>query len=173
MSLPLTSFVFSIPEAGPLPSGVSAVDASSTSVAFGQVSQGAPHKRRAKEVSREMKNTNSRKKVHGCWMCHKSFDRPSTLKKVCRPEFLLFASGRTTSECNLAWIGSFNISSRQYGWCFPEALYCERIRIVPLYPPTSSNHLKRPHIGVCQSLKGCRIGNSINYVMLRGSSLAM
>jgi hypothetical protein len=25
----------------------------------------------------------SREKKHGCWMCHKSFDRPSTLRKVC------------------------------------------------------------------------------------------
>lgn len=26
-----------------------------------------------------------RKKNHGCWMCHKSFDRPSTLRKVSNP----------------------------------------------------------------------------------------
>ena len=27
-------------------------------------------------------NTRVREKKHGCWMCHKSFDRPSTLRKV-------------------------------------------------------------------------------------------
>ena len=40
------------------------------------------HKRGMKGDQQEVKSPSARKKVHGCWMCHKSFDRPSTLKKV-------------------------------------------------------------------------------------------
>lgn len=37
-------------------------------------------KRKGKDVTQETKN--ARKRIHGCWLCEKSFDRPSTLKKV-------------------------------------------------------------------------------------------
>lgn len=37
-----------------------------------------------------------RKKNHGCWMCHKSFDRPSTLRKV-SSRLLPFDAYRTLS----------------------------------------------------------------------------
>ncbi|KAI0638930.1 hypothetical protein C8Q77DRAFT_17864 [Trametes polyzona] len=39
-----------------------------------------PEERHERERPRE-----SKKKIHHCWMCHKSFDRPSTLKKVSTP----------------------------------------------------------------------------------------
>jgi hypothetical protein len=34
------------------------------------------------EETRTVAVPKSREKKHGCWMCHKSFDRPSTLRKV-------------------------------------------------------------------------------------------
>lgn len=34
------------------------------------------------EAGTSSSSSRSREKKHGCWMCHKSFDRPSTLRKV-------------------------------------------------------------------------------------------
>jgi hypothetical protein len=55
-----------LPSADPQPSYSASAQIPGTTV-VGQTSNPAP----------------TREKKHGCWMCHKSFDRPSTLRKVC------------------------------------------------------------------------------------------
>lgn len=69
MTLPIIS---SVPALSDVLSAREPPDAQASPSSGGESGEAEPSARAA-----------GRPKSHGCWMCHKSFDRPSTLRKVC------------------------------------------------------------------------------------------
>ena len=55
---------------------------------------------------------NTRKRNHPCWMCHKSFDRPSTLRKVSRPPRLNNCTRLPPSSGEIEERGFLSLMSR-------------------------------------------------------------
>ena len=71
------------------------------------------------KLSRPGSGNQQRKRVHDCWMCHKSFDRPSTLRKVSKETELYILCPLCVMPCpffqllcrgTLRSIGSFLLS---------------------------------------------------------------
>ncbi|TFK47981.1 hypothetical protein OE88DRAFT_585477 [Heliocybe sulcata] len=77
-------------------------------------------------------NTRVKEKKHGCWMCHKSFDRPSTLRK-----HLLVHTGEKAHACN--------ICGRRFGVLSNLNRHVRRCAQKPVNKGSSSGSLSDPH----------------------------